>query len=252
MEKYITINQNGASIRSKLYCTDMKSIRSVIVFGHGFSGHKDTRAAEKMAARIQKRRPDAALITFDWPCHGEDASNKLRLSDCDKYLGQVIAYLNARFRPEALYACATSFGGYLFLRYIAENGCPFRKVALRCPAVNMYDSMTARIMKDGDLDLIKKGKPALVGFDRKVKITRDFLSELKECDITQIDFSSFADDIAIIHGTKDEIIPYDISKAFAEKNGLHFFTVDAADHRFTDPAKMDEAIDLIRTFFSMK
>ena len=252
MEKYISINQNGVSIRSKLYCTDMKDIKAVVIFGHGFSGHKDNRAAQKLAARIQKRHKDVALIVFDWPCHGDDASNKLRLADCMKYLDNVIGYVKTRFRTDKLYGCATSFGGYLFLKYIAESGDPFIKLALRCPAVDMYDVLTGRIMSDDDLAAIKKNKPVLIGFDRKVKIIKDFLAELKENDITVSDYKSIGDDTIIIHGTKDEIVPFDAAEKFAADNGIAFYPVDGADHRFSDPQKMDTAIDLILSSFSMK
>ena len=186
MEKYYSINRKGLSIRCKLYCADPKKIRSVVVFGHGFSGHKDNRAAEKLAQRIQKRHPETALVIFNWPCHGDDASNKLRLNDCMTYLGTVVDDVKERFRTEELYGCATSFGGYLFLKYIAEFGNPFRAVALRCPAVDMYMVLTKAIMTDAQLDTVRKGKTISVGFDRKVKITADFLSEIKEADITSL------------------------------------------------------------------
>lgn len=252
MEKYITINQNGVSIRSKLYCSDIRNIQSVVVFGHGFSGHKDNRAAEKLAVRIQKRHKDTALIVFNWPCHGDDASNKLRLTRCMAYLDNVIGYVKTRFCTDKIYGCATSFGGYLFLKYIAENGNPFVKLALRCPAVNMYEVLTERIMTDNDLIAINKGKPVLIGFDRKVKITKDFLAGLKENDITLADYSMIGDQTVIIHGTKDEIVSFDTVKHFSDKNGISFYPVDGADHRFSDPQKMDLAIDRILLTFSMK
>ena len=252
MKKYININQNGLSIRSKLYCTDMKNIKSVVVFGHGFSGHKDNRAAEKLAARIQKRHKDVALIVFDWPCHGDDASNKLRLADCMKYLDNVIGYMKSRFCTDKIYGCATSFGGYLFLKYISEKGNPFIKLALRCPAIDMYDVLTERIMSDDDLSVITKNKPVLIGFDRKVKVTKEFLTELKENDITASDYASIGEDTVIIHGTKDEIVPFDVVEKFADDNGIAFYPVDGADHRFSDPQKMDTAIDRIVLSFSMK
>lgn len=252
MEKYININQNGLSIRSKLYCADVKNIKSVVVFGHGFSGHKDNRAAEKLAARIQKRHKDVALIVFDWPCHGDDASNKLRLADCMKYLDNVIGYMKSRFRTVKIYGCATSFGGYLFLKYISEKGNPFIKLALRCPAVDMYDVLTERIMTDDDLTAVEKNKPVLIGFDRKVKITKDFLTELKDNDILDLDYTLIGDDAIIIHGTKDEIVPFDVVEKFADDNGIALFSVEGADHRFSDPQKMDTAIDRIMISFSIK
>ena len=245
--KYFSINQDGYSIRCKLYAPDIKRVASVVVFGHGFSGDKDNRMAEKLAQRIQKRHSDAALLIFDWPCHGGDACNKLRLADCSAYLSHVIGYAKSRFRTDVLYGSATSFGGYLFLKYIAENGNPFRKVAFRCPAVNMYDVLTKTIMTEKDRHDIDKGKPLLIGFDRKVKVTKEFLEDLQQHDITHLDYSADAGDMLIVHGTKDEIVSYDAVKTFAGDNGISLHTAEGADHRFTDPQKMDEAITAIIT-----
>ena len=251
IHKYFSINGGGFSIRCKLYCSKPESIRKVVIFGHGFSGHKDNRAAEKFSERMLKRHPEAAVIVFDWPCHGDDAKGKLRLDDCGGYLAAVIDYVKSRYKTDELYACATSFGGYLVLKYIHDNGEPFRRVALRCPAVCMHKVMVDSIIGDRDMAAIAKGKPALVGFDRKVKITKAFLDEIEAADITAYDYSSYAGDIFIVHGTKDEIVPFEISRDFAEKNGVSFAAIEAADHRFCDPDKMDEAIDKMLTFLGL-
>ena len=89
-EKYYSINKNACSIRCKLYCAEQTTLASAVIFGHGFAGHKDSRAARKLAERIQKRHPQTALVCFDWPCHGEDASARLTLDGCLRYLDLVL------------------------------------------------------------------------------------------------------------------------------------------------------------------
>ena len=252
MEKYFNINRSGFSVRCKIYCSDLKSVRQVVIFGHGFSGHKDNKAAQKMAEKILKRHRDAAVIVFNWPCHGDDARSKLTLSDCMTYLGLVTDHARTQFRTDRLYGCATSFGGYLFLKYISENGDPFRKTVLRCPAVNMYEVLTDRIMDADALTAIQKGKPALLGFDRKVKVTADFLSELKGSRIVERDFSAFADRMMIIHGTADEIVDFDTVSAFAADNGIAFVPSQGTDHRFSDPLKMDDAIGRMIAYYDFE
>ena len=251
MEKYYSINKNGSSIRCKLYCVDPADISAVVVFGHGFSGHKDNRSAEKLAAKMQKRHRQTALIVFNWPCHGDDASAKLTLDGCLRYLDTVIADTKERFGTECLYGCATSFGAYLFLNYIHVYGNPFQSLALRCPAVPMYDVLTQAIIREDDLDRILRGKPVLVGFDRQVKVTKDFLAELQAADLFRMDFRPFAENTVIIHGTKDEIVPFAAAEAFAKQNGIPFFPVEAADHRFSDPKKMDEAMEIMLEAFAL-
>lgn len=251
MEKLFDVNESGYSVRCKLYCSNVNAVKRAVIFGHGFGGHKDNRAAEKFAAKIISKHKDVGVITFNWPCHGDDARKNLLLSECDTYLTLVIDHVKKWFDTEELYAYGTSFGGFLFLKYIAEHGNPFRKIALRCPAIRMYDSITNRIMTKDDKAKIEKGKPVLVGFDRKIKIGKQFLEDLKAADITKNDYIDYAEDILILHGTKDEVISFDDSAEFADRNIIEFVPVQNADHRFTDPKTMDLAIHSIIEFFDI-
>lgn len=252
MEKYFTVNAEGCSIRCKLYTGDREETRTLILFGHGFGGHKDNKAAERFARRIFAKNKGAALVTFDWPCHGEDARKLLRLEDCGRYLRLVLSDIREKFPSAALYAYATSFGGYLFLKYVSEVEMPFVKMALRCPAVNMYEILTRFIMTEENHKLLARGRPALVGFDRKLELDLVFLESLRQADITQRDFLPLADDLLILQGSADEIVPLAAVKDFAEKNVIDLEVVEGADHRFLDPAKMDLAIARIAAFFGLK
>lgn len=252
MYKYFNVNAEGCSIRAKLYAPEKEEIRRVILFGHGFGGHRDNKAAERFAGHILEKNHQTAVVTFDWPCHGGDVRRVLRLEDCGAYLRLMTEYLRERWDSPALYAYATSFGGYLFLKYISEAGNPFEKLALRCPAVNMYEVLSTAIMTEENRRALEKGKPARVGFDRKIEVDGVFLESLRQADITQRDFLEQAEDILILHGTKDEIVPIDAVRAFAEENLIEFEAVEGADHRFLDPRKMDYATGRIAAFFGMK
>ena len=233
MQKYFDINESGFSVRCKLYCSSVSAVKRAVIFGHGFGGHKDNKAAEKFAAKIISKYKDFGVITFNWPCHGDDARKNLLLSECDTYLTLVIEYVKKWFK------------------YISEHGNPFRKAALRCPSINMYEAITNRVLTGDDRDKIKKGKPVMAGFDRKVKIGSQFLEDLKASAISDIDFIDHADELLILHGTKDEVIPFDDSASFADKNVIEFIPVPNADHRFTDPKTMDLAIHEIIEFYAL-
>lgn len=250
-QKYFNINASGNSIHCKLYYADLKAVKRVVLCIHGFTGHKDNKAVERFADYVLKKHKDTAVIIYNAPCHGDDVKKKLTLADCDAYITLVTAYIRERFKPEQLFVYANSFGGYQTLKYIAEHGNSFDKIALRCPAVNMYQSMAERIVKPEEQKALARNKPIEVGFDRKVSITRSFLEELQAADITQWDFRPLAEDILIIHGTKDEIVPYAAVEAFAEKNNIRFVPVENADHRFGDPLKMDVVIKHITELFGM-
>ncbi|MBQ9250354.1 MAG: alpha/beta hydrolase [Oscillospiraceae bacterium] len=262
MEEYFAHRAEGHVIQGKLYCTDRDDIRTVILFGHGFGGHKDNLAAEKFAARVRAQNEHTALVTFNWPCHGDDAALKLRLETCDDYLRLMHAYIQENFgakeassgvhSPPALYAYANSFGAYLFLKYVSEHSNPFQKIVLRSPAVNMYDVLMKTIMTESDREQIRKGNTVQVGFDRKIEVDQIFLESLKKTEIIARDFLPYAKDILIFHGTRDEVASFDASKAFAEKNGIGFVPIEDGDHRFLDPAKMHIASEGMIAFFGMK
>lgn len=251
MYRYFEINDNGNNIRCKLYYQDLHSIRRIVIFGHGFGGHKDNGAAEKFAERLLSKYKGAALVTFNWPCHGDDVKKKLRLADCSAYLEQVCSYAQGQFQSEDIFSYATSFGGYLTLKYIAEHGNPFRKIALRCPAVNMYDVLTKAIMTTEDSEKLQRKKNIPIGFDRKIMIDIPFLEELQNNAIENWSFLDYAEDILILQGTADEIVSFEAVHAFAEKNLIEFIPIDGADHRFRNPQKMEQATKCILDFYAL-
>lgn len=249
MEKYFEINKNNQNIRCKLYYDKKYPIEKVVLFGHGFAGHKDNSSAQKFADRVLSKYKGIAVLVFNLPCHGDDVKKKIVLNDCITYIDLVIDYIHSEFHTESIYSYATSFGGYLVLKYISEHKNPFVKIVLRCPAVNMVDVLSATIMKNDELDSIMKGKNIQVGFDRKIEVNRQFLCDLEESDILKRDYLDFAEDILILHGTKDEVVSFEISKQFAEDNLIEFIPFENADHRFQNPTSMELATKKVLEFF---
>ncbi|MCR5558900.1 MAG: alpha/beta fold hydrolase [Schwartzia sp.] len=250
MEKHFDINEQGLSIRCKLYFDkDIHAVDRVVISTHGFGGNKENRSAEKFAERLTSKYKNYGVICFDWPCHGDDARKKLVLDECMTYLTLVIEYAKKEFNTEDIYLYATSFGGYLGLKYIAEIGNPFRKIALRAPGTDMYEIMGHNI-SEPDRVKLEKGKEILVGFDRKMKIDKDFMEGLKTSDVRNYEYFDYADDIIIIHGTKDEKVPFEDSVSFAEKNVIELIPVENGDHILTNPKSMDFAIHTIIGFFA--
>ena len=250
MHRYFEINEGGHNIRCKLYYSDLKNISRCVIFCHGFTGHKDNAAAEKFAQRMLSKYKGCAMITFNWPCHGDDVKKKLTIADCDAYLELVIRYAQQKFTDE-LYCYATSFGGWLTLKYISEHGSPFRRIVLRCPAVNMHEALTQTIMGQAERELLQKGKEIAVGFDRKVPVSPAFLESLRENDIRRRDFLDHAEDMLILQGTGDEVIPFREVQTFADNQLIEFIPVEKADHRFRHPGTMETAIKAILEFYQL-
>lgn len=251
MIKYFEINESGHNIRCKLYYSKQQQINKIVIYSHGFAGHKDNGACEKFSNKLLEKTKGTAVVIFNWPCHGDDVKKKLCIEDCMTYLDAVIAYCKKAFKTDKIYSYSASFGGYLVLEYLARYGNPFLKIALRCPAVNMYDVLTFTIMKNDEYEKIRKGKYAQVGFDRKIEVGLPFLNELSENDIRKLSFLDFADNMLIIQGTKDEVVSFDEVKSFSENNVIEFVGIEGADHRFQNPAHMDTATKLVIRFFEV-
>ena len=250
MTKYFNVTVPGHNIRCKLYYEQLPAKRAII-FGTGFAGHKDNRAAATFAEKALSKYKDLIIVVFNWPAHGDDVKKKLVLDDCDIYLEQVIEAVKAKYGVQDIYSYATSFGGYLILKYISEHGNPFQKIALRCPAIDMYDVLTRTIMKTDEYDKILKGENVPVGFDRKIIVTQELLESLKTHDIQQYDYLDDAEKILILHGTKDEVVPFESGREFADENLIEFIPIEGADHRFMNPAHMNQANKYVLEFFDL-
>ncbi len=249
MTRQFSINKAPYSIRCIQYSDDSAVFDQVVVCCHGFAGHKGNAAVRRFAEYALAKHRNLAVLCFDLPCHGEDVRRKLHLEDCIGYLDTVIRYANTEMAAKGLNLYGTSFGGYLTLKYVSDRGNPFRKIALRCPAVNMYEVISHGIMTEGNRELLHKGKTAETGFDRKIPVDAGFLAALRTADIAGLDYRPWAKDMMILHGTKDEIVSFDFVKFFAEANGIDFIAIDKADHRFVDPGRMREAILYVDAFF---
>ena len=81
MEKHFDINQQGFSIRCKLFVKDSdkntRTFSNVVLVTHGFGSSKETAGTVKFAEHLTSKYKGYAVIAFDWPCHGADARKKL-------------------------------------------------------------------------------------------------------------------------------------------------------------------------------
>jgi len=249
--KYINMQHEKHNVKCKVYSQDDNTIENMVIFGHGFAGHKDNKAAERLAEKLISKNKGFALITFDLPAHGEDVKKKLTLEDCITYYDIVINGSKEMLGAKKLYINATSFGAFLVLKYISEKNNPFEKIVLRSPAVNMFRVVSTSLVTEEVREKLNKGKEAMIGFDRKVIINQQFLDDLENTDLLNRDFMDYADDILILHGTKDEIAPFEDSQKLAEENVIEFVPVENADHRYKDIKKMEYANAVSVEFYGL-
>lgn len=248
MEKLFDINEQGHSIRCKLfYDRDPHHAENVVLILHGFGSNKDLKSNGKFGERLIAKYKNYAAIAFDFPAHGTDARKKLTVAECLDYIQVVLDYAKEKMQAQNVSVYATSFGGYLILKYLAEQGNPFTKIALRAPALQIYHSLWHRLTEE-EQHKISKGKEIMWGFERKMKISKDFFDDLAQGDIQQYEFLDVADNMLIVHGTADEMVDISVSQTFAENNVIELITIEGADHPFSHPKHMDVAIGKIVEF----
>ena len=241
-EKYFNINEQGQSVRCKLYSHDnARSFESVVIATYGFGGNKDNHPIAKFAERITSKYKGYAVLTFDWPAHGNDGRKKMSAPESMEYLDLAVSYAKEQLQATYLYLYSTSYGGYIGLRYLAESGNPFRRIVLRCPAIDAYGVMRATF-SDDELHALSRGKKVLKGFERKSEFDQEFFDDLKEHDVRAHEYFDVADDILLIHGMRDEVVPLQDTQKFADDNVIELLAVEKADHPFSNPDAMDFAI----------
>lgn len=252
MEKHFDINKDGVSIRCIYYYGKQpRDVTDIVVAAYGFGGSKENKAVLKFAERLTAKYKHFGVVCFDWPAHGADARHKFTLHESLVYFGMVTDHAKKELGAARVYAYGTSFGGYVTLAYIAKNGNPFCKIALRCPAIRLYEIMASRITEE-EWSHLGRGREITRGYTRKIGISQEFLDELKACDITKYEYFDWADDILILQGTKDEFVSFADVKKFADDNVIEMIPVVNADHPFSDPHIMDFAIAKIIDFFDPK
>ena len=249
---YSVIGSGKCRVHLKTVLDDADHPDKIVLFTHGFSSSKDGHSALTFAEYSFPYFKDFIYMAFDWPGHGESKSDALRLDKCTEYMNCVLDYLKEKYPALPVYVYGTSFGGYLPLKYIYEHGMKFEKAALRCPAVNMFEVLTGSIFEAGQLSRIMAGETLDIGLGDTVKVSREYLKDLEQFDVSSKDYTKYCGRLLILQGTKDELVPYETVRRFAECNNIEFHEYPGADHRYTDDDDMRKAVKDIADYFELK
>lgn len=252
MEKYFDIKDKNKTIKCKIYYNNKENVDSVILSCHGFTGSKDNKTAKALADYVLEKYNNIAIMSFDLPGHGDDSIELLDLDICDEYFETVINYLKNKLGIRNIYSQGTSFGGYLTLKYISEHGNPFNKIALRCPAVNMYDALTDIILTDEEISLLESGKSIGLGDDKKINFNSYFVNQLRNNNILERDYSNYSDDIIVFHGDNDTLIDFNVDRLFCSKNNIKFVPVRGADHGFNKIEDLEKCVRDMSDFYNIE
>ena len=214
---------------------------------HGFAGDKESSVVDAIGLSLQKDH--ITTIAFDLPCHGEDQTKgSFSLERCREYLVDVVEQISKYKMPINIFA--TSFGAYLYLRFLAEKQ-DFKNVILRSPAVDMHN-IIFKIIKEHDYSVEDlKTKTLNLGYGRELLIDKQFVASLKLPQISKQN-SNF---INIIQGKKDELIDCEFNERYFEKyfpNNHRFHYFAQADHRYKNPGEKEKIVEIVRSILLEK
>lgn len=236
----IIVGKNGYGIPCEMSIP--KGVKTIVVAMHGFCGDKESSCIKLLEERVGEI--GVGLVRFDWPGHGESEVDgfSFRVENCIKDLEAVVEYLKERYPEAELVAFATSFGGYVTLLYNYYHRDDFRCIILRSPAIQMrkvvYDSI---INPDVREELDEKGY-FVYGFERKMEITNEFLDDLMKYDVLDLYGEERLENVSIIHGTADDLVPFGDSEEFAREHGCRLYPVEGADHRYKKEGELEKVM----------
>ena len=76
--------------------------------------------------------------------------------------------------------------------------------------------------------------------------------DLKNNNIFDLYKNNFFNNIDIIHGTKDTIVPITDSINFCKDNNFELYKIEDANHRFDIPGQVEEVVEIAKNIISKK
>ena len=245
LKKEFNINSSKKSYKifCDLYLPDNRNIKKIIIACHGFGGDKKSSAIIALARSLTSF--GISVITFDFPGHGMSKTDGYyyTVENCINDIDDVEQYIKNNFENIEIGIFATSFGAYVTLLKINKSNDRYNSIILRCPAINMKKVFEDSLLKMPINEFLEKGK-CILGFERKIIITKEFYEELVINDIFKIYNNN--NKILIIHGTEDTTAPIEDSIKFQRmfKNNVKLYEIKGADHRFKKLGELNKVISI--------
>jgi pimeloyl-ACP methyl ester carboxylesterase len=248
MQNAIEITHNDMTLRGMEHFpeTATEPVPAVILF-HGFTGTK--LEPHRMFLKVSRALEQLgfASFRFDFLGSGEsdgDFENMTvsgELAEANTILNFVKS--DPRIDKSRVIVLGLSMGGLVASLLAGDRPEDLHKLILMAPAGTMYQGV--KRMADSLLEAgahVHDNGGNLVGFQ--------FVKDLETIDVFNR-AKHYEGDVIIIHGTKDEAVPYQVANLYQEQsyNGraqLHF--IEDADHTFNKYEWEKDVIDTICKF----
>lgn len=249
MKKELIAGRNGYDIPCLNNTTGREKLAVIVL--HGFGSSKSGSTGKTMAAALL--RHGIGTYSFDFPAHGDSpvGGEMLRVGNCLNDLAAVEAHVRGLMPKARIAYFSSSFGAYINLIYLVAREHEGRKSFLRCAAVDMPGLFRRSTTPEQVALLAAQGFFMLdmEGYVRPLKITREFFDDLDAHDVFRLCRPGMAE-IAMIHGTADEVASIDGARRFSKQFGAALTEVEGADHSFLITGGTERVVDAAVKFFT--
>lgn len=191
-----------------------------IVYLHGFASSPQSSKARFFASRFQ-----SLGIPFDAPELDEGNFEGLTISGQLRVVDRAVAG-----GPVVL--MGSSLGGYIAALYAARHAAAVEKLVLLAPAFEFPSRWKARFTEE-ELELWKRRGSAPF-FHYGTKGERELGFQIVDDALQYEDEPAFRQPALVLHGSRDEVVPADLSRGFAKSHPNVILKLVESGHELTD------------------
>lgn len=247
MEKTTLLTHGDLHVPCKVYEPGFDTVEQVIIGVHGFSGDKDSSLLRAVAEEMFFYK--TAMITFDFPGHGESTMlpQDMTLRSCRDSLEAAADYARELFPQVRSFGIfASGFGAYVALLEMdnLKEKLGRVKTVLRSPSVRMSDSLLT-MSRRSEEDFLKLGRVDC-GHGRRMEVPYSFYEDLRSHNA----MADYDMPIMVLHGELDDVVKMEDIEYFRLLNSKSRLVVlpDASHHLDRD-MDMDMIVDLTRDWY---
>ena len=225
-------NKNRKQLIGILHFPKGKKKFPLVIFCHGFGGTKTRRKYVRLARALEK----AGIVSFRFDFEGcgdsegdfEKMNVKKEVSDLDSVIKYFLKQKN--IDKKKISFLGNSLGAAVCVNYIIQNNFSAKAIVFWAPALNEEKLFSTWRTKTN----FKKWKKQGYLIVKEDKIGAIFLKESEKKNYSEF-LPQIKVPILIIHGEKDEAVPFNFSKKLVKDyKNIKLFSIPKANHKFED------------------
>lgn len=231
-------NCRGQTLKGILHRPATNPVRAAVILCHGMESSKESEKLAALSGRLAEK--GMLALRFDFSCTGESSGKFEEIT----YSGEVedlrAAFdLMLQYRPQKIGIFGSSMGGTVALLFAAEEP---RVSALVTVAAPFHpEKITDKLLKATEVQNWRSSGFVMY-HGRRINVS--LLDDLEKIHVPDA-ARKISCPVLIIHGDADDTVPVgDAYELYAQLPGPKKIRIHkGADHRFSDPAALERALD---------